>query len=82
MHNYVAAQGSPHWEEMHPSLQGEGGQGSRQGRCRAPGKSLGRRLGTRAKAQGLRAPVQEETPLLSEMPSQAKPSLFREGAVS
>ena len=24
MHNYVAAQGSPHREEMRPSLQGEG----------------------------------------------------------
>lgn len=28
MHNYVAAQGSPHREEMRPSLQGEGDRGA------------------------------------------------------
>lgn len=51
-----------------PLAAGGRGQGSRQGRRRALGISLGRRLGTRAKAPGPRAPIQEETPLLSEMP--------------
>jgi hypothetical protein len=48
MHNYVDEQGSPHGEEMRPLLQGDR---DRQGRSRAPGISMGRRLGAGAKAQ-------------------------------
>lgn len=38
MHNYVAAQGSPHREEMRPSLQGKGRLGTLGARCKEAGE--------------------------------------------
>lgn len=45
MHNYVAAQGSPRREEMHPLLQGERDRGAGKGGS-GPGTGLGRGLGS------------------------------------
>lgn len=60
MHNYVAAQGSPHREEMCPSLQGEGDRGAGKG-----GVSLGGRLGLQQRPQGPGANAHQGHPCLT-----------------
>lgn len=55
-----------------PRCRGKG-TGEQAGEVQGSRNKPGKGLGTRAKAPGPRAPIQEETPLLSEMPGQPSP---------